>query len=305
MITSKELQYVNSWAQKTPMPGVEYSAKVMKEMKTCYELFNKLYKNKEYNFIFSNGEEIGFEILSKNLCHMLGVDYKNIKSEYFGEYRKRVFGTENSDFTSYELVELLLENGDKIIENDNDISVREKVINYYKSGIKCQIFKKLSDFDKFNFAAINYNPGDEKYDYENQKLLFVPSNEAVCPYFMIGIATDKEVVNQETVEEEKSSSQYEQEFTISKYHVNTLFAPINPKNFFDNQEVIIPTQILVSDNNILSRLNATPNEKIQLLTMYKNIINTYGLTSNLNIFGDYQAVLKEQSDNEKLVKVLK
>ena len=42
MITSKELQYVNSWTKKTPMPGVEYSAKVMEEMKTCYELFNKL-----------------------------------------------------------------------------------------------------------------------------------------------------------------------------------------------------------------------------------------------------------------------
>lgn len=137
MITTKELQYVDSWASKTPMPGIEYSTKVMEEIKECYELFDKLYKNKEYNFIFSNGEEIGFEILSKNLCHMLGIDYKNIRGDYFAEYRKKVLGTEVSEFSSYDLVYALISNIDKVVEHDNDINTREKAINYYKSGIKC------------------------------------------------------------------------------------------------------------------------------------------------------------------------
>ena len=52
--------------------------------------------NTSNNFIFSNGEEITFEILSKNLCHMLGIDYSNIKSSYFDKYRKDVCNALNS-----------------------------------------------------------------------------------------------------------------------------------------------------------------------------------------------------------------
>ena len=46
--------------------------------------------DKEYNIIFSNSGEIDFQILSKNLCHLLGIDFQNIKGEYFEEYRKNV-----------------------------------------------------------------------------------------------------------------------------------------------------------------------------------------------------------------------
>ena len=126
----------------------------------------------------------------------------------------------------------------------------------------------------------------------------IKTNIFVIIYVIKGDNTPKE-------ESKNDDSKYQQDINIPKYYVSTLFAPSDPTKFFDNQEVIIPTQILISDNDILTRVNATPNEKIQLLTMYKNIINTYGLTFNLNIFGDYQAVLKEQFDNEKLVKVLK
>ena len=40
MITSKELQYVDSWATKIPMPGYEYSIKVLNELKKCVNQFN-------------------------------------------------------------------------------------------------------------------------------------------------------------------------------------------------------------------------------------------------------------------------
>lgn len=287
MITTKELQYVELWANKIPMPGIEYSMQIMNELEDCYNIYNSTYKDKAYNFIFSNGEEIDFEILSKNLCHMLGIDYSNIKGEFFNRYRAEVFGTSYADFTSYELLELLIENKEKVVALDNDLNNRPKAINYYKSGIKSSIFKKLSDFDKFNFAAINYDPKDEKFDYDNQKTLFIPSNESVCPYFMVKIRTDRD--NPE-------------ETLIPKYIVTSLAAPRDPKSFFDNQEVIIPTQILVSDNDTLTRLNATPSEKIQLLTMYKNIINTYGIPNRININGDYEAMLNELNNHSKIIR---
>lgn len=168
------------------MPGIDYSMNVLRKMEECYNIFNSKYRDKEYNIIFSNGEEIKLEILEKNLCHMLGVNYKNLTNEYFANYRKIVLKTETSNITSYELLGLLIEHAKDVAEYDNSTH-KEKAINYYKSGIKSTIFKKLSDFEQFNFGAINYDPKDNKYDYINQKLLFIPSNQAICPYFMMGI----------------------------------------------------------------------------------------------------------------------
>ena len=300
MISKKEMQYVDSWSTKIPMPGYEYSKMVMMAIKDCYEKYNKLYKNKEYNLIFSNGEEISFEILSKNLCHMLGIDYKNIRDSYFEDYRKEILNIDSNDFTSYDLLESLIENMEKVIELDNDMSVRYKLINYYKSGIKCQIFNKLSNFDKFNFAAINYDAGDNKYDYKDQKIFFIPSNEKLCPYFMMGIKKSNDF------DYEESNTEYDYESnTINKYIVSTLFAPTIEQvaEKFKNQEVIIPTQILISDNNILSKINATAEEKMQLLTMYKSIIETYKIPNKLNIYGDYESMIKDEIDKVKVLKI--
>ena len=276
MITTKELQYVDVWANRIPMPGEEYSTQVINEMKECYETYKQKYRNKEYNLIFSNGEEIDFGIMESNLCHMLGIDYQNIKIDYFTQYRKEILKLQTQNFSSFDLLEAILENSDKVVQKDNDINNKIKILNYYKSQIKCCIFKKLSDFEKFNFAAINYDAKDDKYEYDKQKLLFIPSNEAVCPYFIMGI-------------KQKEPDKF------SKYIVNTLMAPQEPKKYFSNQEVIIPTQILVSDNNELRKLNATAEEKIQLLTMYKNIINTYQIPNKLNISGDYESMLNQMT----------
>ena len=114
------------------------------------------------------------------------------------------------------------------------------------------------------------------------KLLFVPSNEAAAPYFMMGIKPDSSL--------------------DGKHIVYTLLAPESPQNFFNNQEVIIPTQILVSNNDNLSKLQATPEEKLQLITMYQSIIHRYGLPNRLNIYGDYAATLNELANRRVLKK---
>ena len=208
---------------------------------------------------------------------MLGIDFNNLRGEYFSNYRLSVLDTSAQNLSSYDLLQLILEHAEQVARYDNDLSHREKAINYYKSGIKSEIFNKLSDFEQFNFGAINYNPGDGKYDYDKQKNLFVPSNEAVCPYFMMGIKKDEDGDN--------------------GYIVSTLFAPITPKQYFENQEVIIPTQILVSDNDDLKKMQASPSDKIRLLTMYKSIINEYKIPNKINIYGDYEAMLNELSNS--------
>lgn len=288
-ITNKELQFVDLWASKIPMPGEEYSMSVMDDIRECYNTYKIKYQNKEYTLIFSNGEEINFEIMAGNLCHMLGIDYKNIKDAYFDEYRLDVLKLTNTNFSSFDLLEAILEHAERIVEIDNDEKNKYKLINYYKSQIKCNIFKKFTDFDKFDFAAINYHAHDGKYDYENQKLLFLPSNETLFPYFMMGIKVNN----------------CEDERALKKYIVSTLLAPKDPKFYFDNQEVIIPTQLLISDNYKLTKKMASAEEKIRLLTMYKAIINEFGVANMLNISGDYESILNYLASIESKKKVLK
>lgn len=277
MITHKELQYVDVWANKIPMPGVENSIKVLNSIKKCLETWQKAYSDKDYNIIFSNGEEINFKIFNKNLCHMFGIDYKNIKGLYFDECRKDVFGTSATDFSSFDLLNMIVENIEKVAESDNDEYNRAKLVNYYKSAIKCEIFNKFSDFSKFNYVVIN---GD-KDDIEDKKLLFVPSNEPICPYFSMGLIKNKNSISNE--------NQY--------YAVNTLLAMSEPKNFFDGKEVIIPTQMLIFDDKNLTKVSASADEKIRLLTMYKNIVEKYNIDSNINIYSDYESILNDVSNN--------
>lgn len=278
MITSKELRYVSLWSSKVPMPGIEYSIKVLKEIESCYKLYNEKCMDKEYSIIFSNSDEVDFEIKNKNLCHLLGIDYKNIRGSYFDDYRKKAFGS-LADMSSYELIELIIDNMDKVALLDNDRTNRAKAINYYKSSIKCAIFNKLCNFDKINFGAINYNGDREELDYDKQKILFIPSNEAIVPYYMMIIRQD--------------AADYE-----GKYIAASLIAPENPIDYFENQEVIIPTQILVSDNSNLTKVIASPEEKIRLLTMYSDIINKYKIPNKINIYGDYLSTLNELSNSK-------
>ena len=46
-ITNKELQFIDLWASKIPMPGEEYCLSVMEDIKECYETYKEKYQNKE------------------------------------------------------------------------------------------------------------------------------------------------------------------------------------------------------------------------------------------------------------------
>ena len=70
-----------------------------------------------------------------------------------------------------------------------------------------------------------------------------------------------------------------------------MIAPEDIKELFNNQEVVIPTQILTDDNGTLTKNVATTSEKIKLLKEYQAIINQYDLNSRINIYGDYLSLL--------------
>lgn len=284
MITTRELSYVTTWAQKTPYPGMKYAEQTTEKLFEAVKNYDKFYANKEYDIILSNGEQISFEILSKNLCHMLGIDYKNLTSDYFERFREEVLGI-TGPIKSYDLLKVLLDNAEKILKYDYDNG--GKILNYYRIMVKCSIFEKLSDFSRFNFGVINFEPniytseGGGIYRGNTKKLFYVQSNEAIAPYFMMGILPSGDLIDPE--------------YNPNKYAVETLIAPTNPQNFFAGQEVVIPTQILITTDENMTKTEATPSEKLALLNQYKAIINNYGLKNMLNIYGDYESVLASSS----------
>ena len=284
MISNKELQYVSSYARQTPYPGDDYAYNVIDNLRKAVELFQKQYLERSHNLIFSNGEEIEFRILEKNLAHMLGIDTKNINGEFMDDVKRDVLGFSYGTYTSsYDILNRIIERAEDIIKNDRNPN-NPKILNYYKSLIKCAIFSKISDFSKFNFGCINFDKeiflrnNTKPFNPQSSKLLFTNSDEALIPYFMMGILYSE---NDKT------------------YIPETLFAPIDFQTFFTNQELLLPIQILTDDNRELTRLTATSEDKLQLLNMYKFIINSYQTGSFINIFNDYETTLKERMFKER------
>lgn len=291
MISINELKYVNMWVSKCPYPGIDYATLATDKLKQALEDFKNYYLNKKYSLFLSNGEQLDFEILEKNLCHMLGVDYKNLSGDYFKDFRINILGT-NASLKSYELLNLLVDKIDKVLEYDEYHG--GKVLNYYRIMIKNSIFEKLSDFGQFNFSVLNFDKNKyTKYaSFSSNKFLCVQSNEIISPYFMMGILQE--------MKDNSNEDEYD-EINLKPYTVETLFAPTNANEFFKDQEVVIPTQIEINSGDKLIKKIATSKEKLALLNQYKLLINQYGLPNKLNISGDYEAILAEDC-SRRLVK---
>lgn len=299
MLTSKELSYVTKKAQEVPFPGIKYANDALERLIKSVEDYEKFYKNREYDLILSNGEQIEFEILTKNLCHMLGIDFKNLCTADHQQFREEILGIEGLT-NSYELLTKLCEKIDDVLKYDCDNT--KNIINYYRVMVKCAIFQKLSDFSKFNFGVINFDKdiyvkkSSSYYSGNSEKFLYVQSNEQYCPYFMMGILPNKKMDEKTT----KATGDKEQ----NKYAVETLIAPTNAQDFFNEQNTAIPTQIIVTTKEYMNKFVATPSEKIALLNQYRAIIAEYRINYMMNTNGDYFALLKQQeSDLEtKLVR---
>ena len=182
MITLRELEYVNSWTRKVPYPGIEYAEIAAEKLINAYEDFKKFYKDKKYDIITSAGEQIVFEILDKNLCHMLGINYKNLSDTYYDDYRQQVLKMCNTP-KSFELLTNIIDNIENVLKYDYDNS--RKVLNYYRIMIKCSIFEKISDFSRFNFGIIDF----DKEKYEELSNLKFNGNTENCSNFYDGYIT--------------------------------------------------------------------------------------------------------------------
>lgn len=276
MITLKELSNVNKYPRLAPFPGEEYAKEAFARMQEQLRLYETYFKGKEYSIIFSDGEEIDFKILEKNICHMLGIEYNNffMDGDYYNYFLSNVLNI-NTKPTSYEWAKFILDAWEDVINYDK-CSNGPRAINYFKCKIKCSIFEKLFELEEFNFGKLQTTDGT--------KLLYTQSNEPISPYFCIRL-------KQEDCSEPTDNS---------SYIINSLLAPlINELELYFKEEASIPTQIMVDNNNTVSRKEATPQQKIYLLNQYKSIILGCNGTNNLNIYGDYIASLSQATNIAK------
>lgn len=300
MITKKELNYVGLWAKSVPYPGDTYAEETMEKLRKAEQLFRNIYENNTYNITFSNNDEIEFEIQARNLAHIFGIDYKNLCSDFFIRTITNLLDIPtDKPFNSYIMLQKIIENSDKIINFDKT-NENMRIMNYYKTSIKCDIFSKLGDLTQFNFGCINFNRDEfeentETYCRSNStKYLYVPSDEPVSPYFLIGILPDQKLNYEELTD-------YDYQDNNNIYIIETTVAPNDTKSFFKNQEVIIPTQILKDTNRELVRITATPTQKKALLKEYRSIISTYGLDNRINIYSDYLSMLSQEEKKSKII----
>lgn len=302
MISSNELDYVGCWGNKVPYPGVEYAEETLEELKNSLELFKNNYHRVKYNVCFSNSTEAQLEILDKNVAHMLGIDYKGLTSEYHSLFRKEVLGMGPGDIIkSFDLLTELVKNSDKIMEYEAD--KRARILNYYSIRVKCAIFEKIADLSNFNYGCINFDKdlfskcSDKPFSGNSENFLFVESGEATAPYFMMGVLpnADNRYTTIADNAEEYVSGTTERKSLV----VETLLAPSNPKCFFENQEVCIPTHLLYSKSNVFKKVEASPEEKIRLLKVYREITTRYNINNMLNIEGDYELILNNQNHQLK------
>lgn len=285
MISRQELQYVSHYARNIPYPGDDYAKNVIEKLSRALTIFKQKYDGKNYSLILSNGEEICFEIKSKNLAHLLGIDYKTIStSEYMKPLLYSVLGFSQDDYlSSYNVLNRIVENGDKVIKSD-EINFN-KFLNYYKIMIKTSCFDTLAEFNEFNFGVINFDKTIFENNFGNRflpaatKLIFSQNDEALIPYCMMGLKYDNET---------------------NVMIPETFIAPVNFADYLKYQELLLPIQLLINDDQNLTKLVATPEEKIRILNLYKSIIQMYNTGSYINIYNDYETILRDSVARKKI-----
>ncbi len=284
MISKRELRSVDKSPDYAFFPGIDYAENVITKLQESFEIFESELRSVVFNISFSNNKEIRFQILDKNLCHMLGIDSTYIKKS---SAHKKILGFNSEDFIdSYALLESIMENLDTILEHDSDPK-RKRFLNYYRLSVKNDIFMKIASIKDLDFGCINFNPeifisetGHQREPFRSTKLLYMLSDEIISPYYMIGLIKQK---------------QGDQ----TPYAVETIIAPEQFTDYFNSQEVVIPTQLLIESQNEWNKKQTSPSQKIRLLKDYKSLITEHNLPDGMNVYGDYLSQLMEQEKRLK------
>ena len=278
MISSKEMKYVNA-KNEVPYPGDNYSKDALLELKNALYLYEAYYKDREYDVVFSNGENLEFSIPEKNLSHIVGLNYNVFKDNNIAE---KICG--NNDIASYELIKLILENENDILKlnETNNYSL----INFYRLKSRSEVFTKFSNFTDFNFGCIFFDEDiGKKNGYstnmKSKKYLFTESDDPGYDHYMLAIAYNEQFNNP---------------------YVESLFLNKYSSEMFKEQEIAMPTLISTTTPKSYEKKEATSSQKLKLIKSFVELEKKYG--AKFSFYNDYVSLLAEQAREESRKKVL-
>ena len=266
MIKKEDAIHMNKKASHAPFPGSSFAYDAINQLSYALALYSKKYENKKYNLILSNGEEIIFEIKKNHLAHILGVDLKTIFSDknMKQEFCKLLEIGENDKLSSFEILSKMVENADLLIEHDE--TNKNRFFNYYRMMVKSMLFNGLPPLEKFDYGIVNFDREkflrtfSRRFSPRAKKYLMFPTDDEEIEFCFLGFT-----------KENKSDVLVPEVF----------LTPINFRNFLYSQELLLPEELIVDGQKRSEVLVPTKTEKIQLLNLYKSIIEMYKTRSSI------------------------
>lgn len=281
MISNRELKYVNAKADShIPYPGDNYSKEALLELKNAITLYDTYYKDRDYDVLFSNGENMEFSIAQHNLAHIVGINHPHLIQNGVIE---ELYG-ENVHKNSYDLLNDMVDNVDDILKLNQ---IKDyTLINFYRLKTRSEIFSKFSNFTGFNFGAIFYdkeistNNGYSSY-LKSNKFLFTDSDDPNFEYYMLGVADDT---------------------NTNETYVETLFPCEWHDKMFKDQVIVMPTVISITTPKDFNKIEASASQKLRLVKSYNELTKKYN--AKFDYFHDYYATLAEHARRDEREKVL-
>lgn len=264
MINSNELFYVDKSVKKTPFPGKEYAIETMDMLNEAYQMYKDIFMDNEYKLKLSNGEIIDFKIHEKTLASLLGLETQYLISEPMQMTIENILGMDfNNKKRAFDYLRRIIERAEDVIKNDSK-DYNPKILNYYRVMLKSIIFLGLPGFDKFDYGIIENKNLEHCVNGYNSKYFYVKSNEQLTPYFLMSLRFD---------------------IHEGVYVPTTILAMRNIGGFIDKNEFLLPLSLTTKYYGNIGRIEATPIEKIKLLSQYRDEINKHHANTKVNLDG--------------------
>jgi len=280
MITNREMMFVNQKEEtKIPYPGSDYAKDALLELKEALVIYDTYYKNKMFDIIFSNGENLEFAIEENTFSHLVGMPNmrtfieKGIIEQFY----------QNEYINSYQLLTDIMNNIDDFLKVNEEANF--SLFNFYRIKVRSEVFAKFSNFTDYNFGAIHYDKNiAEKNGHPTNMnahtFLFVESNDANYPYHMMGLAKDM----------------------ANKQYVETLFPTAYLEKMFKGQTISLPTAVSITQTESFSKGTISASQKLRQIKQMMDIAKANG--AHFEFFNDYLTTVSEAARQEERKNIL-
>lgn len=207
----------------------------IEELKRAFEVYLNSFQNKIYKISFDNNYTLSFSIKDINVPHLFGINTTLGIYKSLSEVLK-----ENHLYTSYDLMEYMLNNREKFMMADKKLKLP---IDYNNIIKKCRNFSNFDNLLSFNFIGMKViepiNPLKSNF------FIITENSHDYFEYSLLGIKDN-----------------------FSATYPETIIPAIRNDKIFDNQQFFMPEKIEIIEKN-------KPDEKIISLHIQQQLLKEY------------------------------